>query len=77
MSPPNTIRHLLHRATLAHLAQQLARAPDQRRVLLDSVVKMLGSNAFSARPKGIIATVFAGGSWARDRLRDAGYDAPP
>ena len=74
---PNTIRHLLHRAALTHLAQQLARAPDQRRVLLGHVVKMLRSNTFSARQKGIIATVFAGGICARDCLRDAGYNAPP
>ena len=29
------------------------------------------------RQKGIIATVFAGGVWPRDRLRSAGYEAPP
>ena len=68
------MRHLLHRATLNRLAQQLARSHDQRRVLFEPVVSVLRSSAFSARKKGMVATVFAGSLWTRDRIRSAGYD---
>ena len=74
---PKTIGHLLHRATLDSLAEKLARSTDTRRALYEPVCRMIRSGAFSPQQRGIIATVFAGAVWTRDRLRAAGYDAPP
>ena len=73
---PQTIRHVLHRATLDRLAEKLANYPLSRRVIYEPVCKLLRSASLSPQQKGLVATVFVGGIWPRDRLRAADYDAP-
>ena len=58
---PKTMRHLLHRATLDRLAEQLAGSPPTRRVLDEPVRKLLRSSSLTPQQKGIVATVFCGG----------------
>ena len=55
----NTVRQILHRATLNSLAMQLVGFQDPRRVLVEPVVGMIRPSNFSARQKGVIATVLA------------------
>ena len=76
-SPPSTIRHILHRSSLHRLARQLAQSHSQQCILYEPVCSAIRSSTLDARQKGIAATLFSGGLWPRDRLRAAGYDAPP
>ena len=63
---PKTMRHLLHRATLDRLAEQLAGSPPPphpptRRVLDEPLRKLLRSSSLTPQQRGIVATVFCGG----------------
>ena len=66
----------MHLATLHGLARQLARAPGPPRALYEPVARLMHTRSITPQQNGLIASVFAGAVWPRDRIRRAGYDAP-
>ena len=74
-SSPITMRHPLHLATLHRLATQLTYALGPFCVIYEPDARLLLTRSLTPPQKGIVAGVFAGTVWPRDRPRNAGYDA--
>ena len=56
---PSTIRHILDRASLHRLAQQLARSHNQQRILYEPGCSILRSSALDARQTSIAANLLS------------------